>query len=552
MRLYNMVGDRDLMDTITRSYQDAERGHVLLALDRLRALDDELGPNARIAYAEGMIRVEFLGQGKGSYDCFVRALEIDPRHVFAACNAAAYAPNEAEFRRRAEVAARLSPADAKGLRDNIEGLDEGRPYWDLITADPGNREPGVNAATAEIGLSAGRFKPDDEVQRRRQRAQWLRELDNKAARPRETAAEDFPPEERLALAEAIVEIDKALEIDDDAELWNLRSAWCYLMKRLDDAVESADRALALRPTGYLRPYQNKGLALVGLDRLDEARTCLRTALDIAKKAGGQQELDEPFVRRLIAETEDSRSFTLALARPVLAQGVKAALVSGNQYLGSVGTTSDQLAGALLGNFRGSGAVPGRVLTFVPALARALVDITAEACFAVLVRVEARDSGAYENAMKAVVFISACAEPVMQRDAQRLLALAILAPALDDGGESQVLELYRRSVLEVAAAADGPLERLDGLMRAELARIMPKLPEVIADQQPVDSEGRARGERLFISQMQGNVLPATGNEFGGSAVPGGDGQAGPGGCAGVLLLLLVASFVMAAKLAGLPL
>lgn len=552
MRLYNMVSDRDLMDTITRSYQDAERGHVLLALDRLRALDDELGPHARIAYAEGMIRLEFLGQGKASYDCFVRALEIDPQHVFAACNAAAYAPNEAEFRLRSEMAARLSPEDAKGLQDNLAGLNEGRPYWDLIMASPHDREPGMKAATVEIGLSAAHFKPDEEVQWRRQRAAWLRELDNKAARPRETAVEDLPPEERLALAEAIVEIDKALEIDDDAELWNLRSAWCYLMKRLDEAVEGADRALALRPTGYLRPYQNKGLALVGLDRLDEARKCLRTALDLAEKAGGQQELDIPFVRQLIAQTEDSKPFTLPLARPVLAQVVKAALVSGNQYLGSVGTTGDQLAGALLGNFRGSGAVPGRVLTFVPAMARALVDITAEACFVVLARVQARDSGAYENAMKAVVFISACAEPVMQRDAQRLLALAILTPALQDGGESQVLEMYRRSVLEVCAAADGPLERLDALMRAELARIMPRLPEVIADQPPVDSAGVARGERNFTSQMHGTVLPATGNEFGGSAGSGRGGQAGPGGCAGVLLFLLVALCVMAAKLAGLPL
>ena len=85
MRLYRRSKPIDLNDTIALCDFDADHGRVKLALERLRDLEEEVGADAKISYAEGLLRRDFLGQGKQAYQCFVRAHQLNPQHGLAAC-----------------------------------------------------------------------------------------------------------------------------------------------------------------------------------------------------------------------------------------------------------------------------------------------------------------------------------------------------------------------------------------------------------------------------------------------------------------------------------
>jgi hypothetical protein len=68
-------------------------------------------------------------------------------------------------------------------------------------------------------------------------------------------------------------------------------------------------------------------------------------------------------------------------------------------------------------------------------------------------------------------------------------------------------------LEVSAAASDEMAQLDQLMRQELARFMPVMPRLIADQTPVDQAGRARAEHNILSRLQGLPFVNNSSTFG---------------------------------------
>ncbi len=512
MRLYLRSKKIDMMDTINRCYFDADHGRIKLALERLKDLEEELGEDAKISYAEGLLRKDFLGQGVKAYDCFVKALSLDPSHAFAVCNSAEYAPDETEFRKWSEVAAQLSPQDAQSFQDRSEIFDQGIYYGEFLLKIGDDKKPGDSAAYIELGLLTAKLKQKEEVKVRRARAQKLRLLDNEAEHHRNTMVEDFPPDERLALAEAIAEIELAIRLDEyDEELWNLKSAWCCLIGRYAESIVCADRAIELRPEGYCRPHQNKAMSLWRLDNSSEALACIQEALRQAENGNQQEEI--PHLKQMIEEmTVPPRQPTLADAQPTLAQAVRAAELTADQEIGLMkGNLQDIEAGFQM-RIDVIQPAANDAMPYVPAMAQALAYLSPETCFSMVHKIAKKDTTSYENCMRATLYIAAHTEAVMQHDALRLLVLTIFVPALVPGHEEGVRTLYRQAILEVSAAATGRMAKLDQLMHQELAKIAPTMPRLIADQEPVDQAGKDRAERAILTKLQGTPFVNNSSEF----------------------------------------
>ena len=254
MKLHNRTQD-EKMPAIDWCFFDAQNSRISLALLRIDDLKNEFPGDAQIIYAEGLIRKDYLGQGIKAGSLFREAYSIDNSHSFAACNATLFSTNEQEFFKWAGIALSTDPND-KSLKQLVistrENLMSEMSYGDLmIRASQQHleaKEFGVSAAFAEIALQTENISLEHVGNWRRVRAQCLRSLDDIAHRYRRTINESFPPDERLALLEALAELDKAISIEEyDAELWNLKSAWKILMQENEAALHCADKAIELRP-----------------------------------------------------------------------------------------------------------------------------------------------------------------------------------------------------------------------------------------------------------------------------------------------------------------
>ena len=77
---------------------------------------------------------------------------------------------------------------------------------------------------------------------------------------------------------------------------------------------------------------------------------------------------------------------------------------------------------------------------------------------------------------ATLYLVSNCDGVERRDASRLLAFFLFIP-LEAGS---IRGSYRDLVLAPSSVASGPLSSLDAVMREELRRILPSLPDLIAD------------------------------------------------------------------------
>ena len=135
----------------------------------------------------------------------------------------------------------------------------------------------------EIALAGGGLDAMEEANVRRYRAQHIRELDQKCEAVRESMCEWFGPDERVALHEALAELDRALALDPyDAELWNLSAAWNNLLEQFLKALELQNKALELR-NPYPKAHINAAWALYRLGRYEEANRRIALALQQAQE-----------------------------------------------------------------------------------------------------------------------------------------------------------------------------------------------------------------------------------------------------------------------------
>jgi tetratricopeptide (TPR) repeat protein len=366
---------------------------------------------------------------------------------------------------------------------------------------------GTAVSLLELVLVNHGFSPQEEARKRRWRAQKLRALDEQAEHFRETNREHFPPDERLTLHEALKELDRGIGVDQyDAEMWNLKSAWCRKLERREEALEAAGHAIKIRPYGYAKPHINKAQVLWELGRDSEALACAQEALRQAREAGDAadeqhaQELVE-FCRRPRVAL-DLSNFRFTFER----------VMRGSNILADIETGEHQAKPEVVtvGFFNRCRKLQGSSSnSYVPIMAELLSDFTPERAFQVVSAIPgmakqfpmipniARVSQeAYDHCLHAALYITAYSEDVRQRDAARFLCMVFFG-ALEP---EKVRMAYRQAILETSAAAVDEMSRLDEIMRAELGRINPNLPRLIADQESVNEEGRKRALRAILSRF----------------------------------------------------
>jgi len=499
-----------VMSAINRCYFEADHGRVSLALERLKELAYEFKDNAHVAYAEGTIRRDYLGQGLASRALFEKAYHISVAEKltretrwFSICNAIDLAGNGEKYQKWTEVAFKekgAKKAECQQFAEVLRVLDTGRDYARVLVEKSlihlRNQDYGLGASILEIALLTEESSRD-ELKLRKQRALSLRALDAAAQRCRDAKWEAFPSEERLTLHEALTEIDKCIALDEyDAELWNYRSAWCIPLGKLDEAIRSADKAIELRPHNYPRPHDNKAMALWRLQRDDEAIACAREAVRQAE-TGRYSSTDVEQANALINSSSKPRVIpTLDELRPVITGIVRAAIRTSEEEFDQIKSrlTFDQVVHRLVQHTSLIRRVP--FIEFVPLIVELLSDFTPETAFRASLQIAEREKSEVECCLVAALYIAVYSESTMRRDATRYLCLITLM--LVDS--SAIRAYYRSAFLETSSAATGEMARLDSIIREELARINPLFPQLIADQEAVDEKGRQRAILNILSQF----------------------------------------------------
>ena len=503
---------------IGRCHYEASHGRVALALERNRELASEFPDNPHIVYDEGIIRREYLGQGALARDLFKRAYDlaternVESTRWFASCNAATLAPDEQEFREWVAIAMSLAPtehSDKKFFAGCLSELDRGVPYKGLLLTWGQDQESsgnlGCSAAYLEIALLMGGMAAHNEAQLTRSRAEKLRGLDRVAETQRETLSEAFPPEERLALHEALAAIEKAIALDPyDAVLWNLKSAWCNALERYSESVESADRAIQLRPQRYPRPWINKALSLWPLGRDAEALACAQEALRQAEEMADEFPDDIERARNFVQCFSVPRETPcLEELLPVVSRILAVTKMLSDEALGQMNTRMNPLVRGLLKRFQSVGG--GRSVSYVPMVAQLLSDFPVEVGFCIALEASKRNVDVHGKCVYAAQYLVVHSEGIQQRDSARFLALNLFLRA--QGGADLIRSTYREAILETSAVTTGPLSQVDAIMRKELGRINPLFPQLIADQEPLSEAERERGEETVAFNFTGDPFEA---------------------------------------------
>jgi tetratricopeptide (TPR) repeat protein len=522
MRLYKRAIKIDMMDTINRCYLDADQSRIKLALDRLEDLELELGEQPRIFYAEGMLRKDLLGQGVLAFGCFAKALKLDPNYSNAACNAAGYAPNEVEFRAYNKIAARLSPPDRQIFTHQVDLLNQGIPYWQIILprAISVAKENTAYASLIDVALASGTIPRDKELEYRQKRFQILRNQDKLDQSLRESMAEEYPPEERLALFEALNELEKAIILDRyEATFWNFRAAWKNLLRQYDEAILSADEAIRLRPNGYYHPYHNKAIALSKLGKINDAKACAEEAILQMKQIGDEDDLK--IIQELVDDLHyPDHSITWAKMLQVITDIMEACHLKAQQEWDALGGHSENKRMSLkqaeilfknrIYNLQPN---PNNALHYVPSMAHLLTYFSPELCCEVLQELQKTDMATFENCMLANLYISAHGEAIMRHDSLRLNIFTYFAETIKTGNQKILQDQYRKSILNVSVAATDEMCHLDQLMRKELQSIHPDLPIMIANQEPSNDEEIIYAQNVILSRLQGTPYVIDANQFG---------------------------------------
>ncbi|MDP3950862.1 tetratricopeptide repeat protein [Microbacterium sp.] len=509
MRFYRRQTKEDLGLGARHCDFDAKDGRVALALLRLDDLRQDFPGHRDLDFLEAEIRWEMLGQGRVAhqmYEDIVRDTTADKQtRISAVRNATLSAPTAAAFAKLNEEATRLDPsfripADVRRMfRDDRSSAIR---LHDTAAELQQAGKHGVSAAFADMALGTGSFTGQDEISLRKSRAQSLRQVDHAAAAHREVLAESFPPDERLALSEALGELDRALALDEwDAELWNFRAAWCYLLRRFDEVISAADRAIELRTSGYAKPYYNRGIALKALCRADEALVMFQRSIEEARRTDSQQDVDlanqaiamlsqQPVVpsvdnlaKGIVRVTKDSAitsqrlfaTFYVGQAAnvPSLARSIRDRIlvVAGNQWSMGYVLVLDELLG----------------------------DMGPEASFQLLIEMGTDARHVFENFCRAALYVAAQGEGASQRDAARLVLLIVLAPERPD----EIKSLFRRMVLATSAVSPGALTKLGKVMTEEVARVSPALADFLTDQPSVNANEREQAENI-VRELSGPI------------------------------------------------
>ncbi|MBK9681520.1 MAG: hypothetical protein IPO69_22140 [Saprospiraceae bacterium] len=397
------------------------------------------------------------------------------------------ARNDHEFQKWIGLALKAAPNDhaIRSLKNDIEkSLNVGILYWNIIAigAD-GSRSAkafGTAAALLEVALDSGEMRPEEELNLRRVRAECLRALDMATSKLRETRMEAYLPDERITLIEAVIEIDRELEIDEyDAESWNLKSAWCAILERNEDAINCANRALELRPNNYLKPYINKAKALRGMRKNSEALRCAQEAL---KHANGSEPEDLALVNEIISKYSIVRkSPSLNDLKPVVSHILKSAQVVAQEELGQQGDSIKRLTKGFF--LRSINLNSKKSDDYVPLMAEFLSDFTPEVVYSIMCKAANYHKHMGEYCFYASLFVVVHSEEIRRRDAARFVALCVLAGI----EETTIRSFYREAIFKTSSTSMNEMAVLDEIVKEQLRRINPHFPKLIAIQDSITKE-----------------------------------------------------------------
>ena len=502
-----------------RAHFEAEHGRAKLAEDRLAELATEFPNNPHVAYDQGLIAFHHTGQGKQAREFFLRASRLAKEQGvkgtqwFAARYLALLADNPDESRRWAEVVMALASQghpNREELQQHLRAIDSTPSYSQLLwvgATSAGERGDWAEAACfGEISLTVDKLPPVEEAAHRLLRAQWMRGVDRSEMDQSALLGESIPPEDRVALEGALVELETALKLDPyDAVMWNFKAAWCLLVRRYDDAVECADRAIKLRPKTYPRPWVNKSQALCAVGHDDEALACAQRAMTEAKAAGSEFGTDVDQATRLIETLSKPRVRpTLQEMGPLISRVIKGAR-EGCRMARQGPAEIQELAGGLRERIHQIQRNGKRgAISSVPVMAQFLSDFSPEVAFCVLEEVAGQGPKALADqvvCMNATMYLVANSSGVQQRDAARFLMLCLLGRA---GNSPHVVRrIYREAVRVPCLNGGSILAALEPAICRELARIDPAMGRLIADQEPLSVEECELGKRIVQQQFIGD-------------------------------------------------
>jgi len=504
MRFYHRTRDHKFAG-IQRSKFNAQSGRVKLAIERLQDLKEEFFNDPDLAFAEGIIRLEYLGQWSTARKLFENAYNWGENDTAIARNLALAARDEQEFLKWAKISEKQAGnnrAHSDLLTEIKRLIEKGIPYWHIVrdTGEHDRRAKAYGSAAAFMELALfyiDQMSAEEELAARKVRAQCLRALDKEASLKRTSQFEEFPPDERLALHHAIAEIDRALLLDEyDAELWNFKSAWCNMIERYEEAIQYANKAIGLRPHKYPKPHINKGVALFKQKRFREACTCFEEAL---KHAEGTLFLsDVQLAKELIQACSNAPAIpkTINDLLPLISNIFYAAEQACDQEYGLQDKEGpiNELKSVIDGVYRRAVHVRGNpMLEYIPMMAELLDDFNPEtACF-IMSGIHERDSSMFKNCMVAVQYVAVHSDRALKRDAARLLCLSIL-------NSENIRALYREVILEPSAASNDKMSGLSEIICGELGRMNQHFPRLIAEQEPIDEMGIERARRDILSLL----------------------------------------------------
>ena len=501
----------DKHNILSRSHTEAEQGRIKLALERILDLLVEFPDDATVLYSQGLLLRDFLGKGieavKSFELAFQRASVEDEIRGLAAFNIAALAKDQVTFDKWYAITSGILPNDKqlKIMKDANERLQKsGNDYHEGIVVSSLNSDKSISqgsiAARLEIALAFGSFEIEKETDIRCRRAFLLRELDLKAANTREMLVEKVPPTERLALIEALTEIEKAISLDEyNAEFWNFRAAWCMLLQKNDEAIIFADKAISLRPFQYAKPWINKALAYCNIMNFEQMKEIAKVAVLQAKAAGDYKDIAdaEKLVAKYITinKAPDKNHFinwVKDFMNAVMITSIKE--ISQEGWSGNY----ENLEKGFLKrtNQFGNDWNP----LYLKNMTEMLTFFTPETCWGILATIQTKNFPVYDHSLNALLYIIINSKGVLQRDSARLFCLLLMGTlSIED-----MRRMYRQAVLETAFASED-FNKLPFIICEEFEKINSELIEFIVKQEPVDNSGGERAKRNILWRFNSTQL-----------------------------------------------
>jgi tetratricopeptide (TPR) repeat protein len=501
----------DKHNILSRSHSEAEQGRIKLALERIQDLLIEFPDDATVLYSQGLLLRDFLGKGIEAVKLFELAfqkasVENEIRGL-AAFNIATLAKDQGTFDKWYAITSGILPNDKqlKNMKDANERLQKsGNDYHEVMVVSSLNSDnyitQGSIVARLEIALAFGSFEIEKETNIRYRRAFLLRELDLKAANIREMLVEKVPPTERLALIEALTEIEKAINLDEyNAEFWNFRAAWCMLLQMNDEAIIFADKAISLRPYQYAKPWINKALAYWNLMNFEQMLKSAKEAVVQAIASGDSKDIadakklvvkydtiiEAPDVNHFINWVKDFMNAVMITSRKEISQE------------GWSGNYENIEKGFLKRTNRfGNNWNP----LYLKIMSEMLTFFTPETCWGILATIQTKNFPVYDHSLNTLLYIIINSKGVLQRDSARLFCLLLMGTL----SIKDMRSMYRQAVLETAFASED-FNKLPIIICEEFEKINPELIEFIAKQEPVDNSGGERAKRNILWRFDSTQL-----------------------------------------------